>query len=179
MCSAHRIALAEAARPKAPIEVIGQTISDFLSGRPINHEQTLGAVRDIASQWSGNIGSGYRPDIRSGESEGSAHRRAQAGDDPLWNWILNANARFQSRNPEGTPPPPSPSPEEVIRARKMQAARRIFGFREGVVLTEEAIKKRYRELVKRAHPDHGGSTERTAIINAARDVLVASLHPAG
>lgn len=34
------------------------------------------------------------------------------------------------------------------------------------------IERAYRALMKRAHPDHGGSAERAAALNAARDVLL-------
>lgn len=174
LCDAHRVALAEAARPKAPIEVLGQTVADFLSGRPINREQTLGAVSDLASQWAGNIGAGYRPEVRAGETEGSVHHRAQSGQDPLWQWILNAQKHAQGQQQSRQQPQQPHSPQE-IEARKLRAARRIFGFKDGVDLTDEMIKKRHRELMKKHHPDRGGSTETTMVINAARDVLVASL----
>jgi curved DNA-binding protein CbpA len=51
----------------------------------------------------------------------------------------------------------------------------VFGFKETARLTESLIKERHRELVRRHHPDRGGSTARMAVINDARDILMASL----
>lgn len=37
--------------------------------------------------------------------------------------------------------------------------------------TAEALKKAYRDAVKKYHPDHGGDTEIMKLVNAAHDVL--------
>ena len=170
LCSAHRVAVAEASRPRPPGEVLAGTFVDLLSGRPINREQTLGAIQDFAAQWSGAIGGGYRPDVTPGETEGSVHRRGQPGSQRPWWWnIPHAGSR-----PSGTAPPPPPTPEDV-ELQKRRAARQVFGFKETARLTESLIKERHRELVRRHHPDRGGSTARMAVINDARDILMASL----
>lgn len=167
VCDPHRVALAEAARIKPPARVLLDTLGDWLSGKPINREATIGAAEDFLSQWVGNIGGDYRPDMRSGESEDSVHRRAQPGARP-WNWNIPHAAGGQQRQQQ------QPDPQRDL-ARARQAARQVMGFAPNEVLDEAKIKVRHRELVKANHPDRGGSTKRMAIINAARDVLVESL----
>ncbi len=47
---------------------------------------------------------------------------------------------------------------------------RLLGVRVGAGRRE--IERAYRAAMKRAHPDHGGSTEQAAALNAARDLLL-------
>lgn len=79
-----------------------------------------------------------------------------------------AQTRTQARpHPQDTaPPPPPPSPEELREA----SARAALGVRIGA--SKREILRAYKALIKRAHPDHGGSTEAAARLNAARDVLL-------
>ena len=63
-------------------------------------------------------------------------------------------------------PPPPPSPEELREA----SARAALGV--GVGATKREILRAYKALIKRAHPDHGGSTEAAARLNTARDILL-------
>jgi len=66
------------------------------------------------------------------------------------------------------PPPPPPLDPRI-------AARAVLGFNPGEPLTADVIKRRHRDLVRRHHPDRGGSTQRMAEVNAAVDVLLASM----
>lgn len=52
-----------------------------------------------------------------------------------------------------------------------QAARKVLGV--GVGADAEAIRAAHRRLIADAHPDRGGSAERTRAINQARDLLLA------
>ncbi|WP_442754057.1 J domain-containing protein [Methylocystis sp. JAN1] len=49
-------------------------------------------------------------------------------------------------------------------------ARAVLGV--GANASRREIERAYRSQMKRAHPDHGGSVERAAALNAARDVLL-------
>jgi hypothetical protein len=49
-------------------------------------------------------------------------------------------------------------------------ARAVLGV--GISASKREIERAYRIQIKRAHPDHGGSVERAAALNAARDVLL-------
>lgn len=61
--------------------------------------------------------------------------------------------------------PPSGAPQgEDARARM------VLGV--GERATRREIERAYRAQMKRAHPDHGGSVERAAALNAARDALL-------
>jgi len=95
------------------------------------------------------------------------HRRAQPGARP-WNWnIPHAPGQRQA-------PPEQPDPQrDLLRARR--AARQVLGFTFDEPLDGAKIKARHRELLKKHHPDRGGSTKKMAIINAARDVLIEAL----
>lgn len=155
----------EAARPRSPVDVIAESFVNFLSGKPINREATLGAAESLYNQWSG-IGADYRPDVRDGESESSAHRRAANGQQRQ-SWAdAFGNAR-QAR--------PQVAPEEEARHRAQLAARQVMGFAATQKLTEDDIKDRKRTLAKKHHPDLGGSAQKMAAVNDAADVLMAAL----
>lgn len=164
ICNAHRVSLAEAARPKAPARVLLDSLGDWLQGNSINRDATIGAAEAFLNQWIAGIGGHYRPDI-GGVSENGAHRRAQSGAARPWNWNIPH---------AGTRQPPQRDPDEQLQHAR-SAARQVMGFMPREVLDADTIKTRHRELLKKHHPDRGGSTQKMATINAARDVLMAEL----
>lgn len=165
LCDAHRIAIAEAAKPRSPATLLSEFYNNFMSGKPINVEATLGAVQEVFGQWQG-MAAGYHPDVRGGEREGAAHARAGRGQqDASW---------WTPRPGQGSAPRQPGVDQQVLEARRR--ARQIMGFAEGEPLTPEVVKKRHRQLVGRWHPDRpGGSHKKMAAINDAADVLFASL----
>jgi hypothetical protein len=70
----------------------------------------------------------------------------------------------QTARPAKAPPG---SPERSLSLRE---AREILGVDEGAGRSE--IDAAYRRLMRRAHPDHGGSTGLASQLNAARDRLL-------
>lgn len=169
LCAPHRMAVVEAARPRSPVEIIADAAVNFLQGKPVNRDATIGAVEDIASQWAG-MGADYRPDMFGDARESQAHRRAQAGGGATPWWVDQVNrARAQAQPPQ----PPDPRLAERI------AARQTMGFAPGDQLTEDVIKDRKKMLARKYHPDRGGSVERMSAINAAADTLLASLYDSG
>lgn len=105
--------------------------------------------------------------------------RAAAAGEAAW--------RGRSSRPSSSPPrsgassepepPPGPSPQELKRARA------TFGFLSSDTVTSELLKKRYRELARKWHPDlyvgnpakHKIALERMTAINAAMDLLSKSV----
>jgi hypothetical protein len=178
LCRAHRIALAELAKPRAPAHVLLEALGDLLQGKPINREATIGAAEDFLNRWAGTIGADYRPDIMDGESENSVHRRGQPGTGRPWWWDAAEQAGRATRDPRGprtTTGPGEPTQDENL-ARARAAARHVLGYQPGDRLDAAEIKKRHRLLVLKHHPDRaGGSQKKMAAINAARDVLMAEL----
>jgi len=77
----------------------------------------------------------------------------------LENWLDHAHPGWR----EEAPPPP---PEPMDRA----AALALLGLREGA--SEAEIRAAYRQLMRDAHPDRGGSVEKAARLNQARDILL-------
>ena len=69
---------------------------------------------------------------------------------------------------------PSERPIEGGRARNISLeeahARALLGVRDDA--SESEIRAAHRRLVAKVHPDHGGSTELTRQLNAARDLLL-------
>lgn len=70
-------------------------------------------------------------------------------------------------------------PEEATDANRRQASRGpmtreraygVLGLRAGS--TREQIRRAHRELMVKLHPDHGGSTDLAAEVNAAKDYLL-------
>jgi hypothetical protein len=70
------------------------------------------------------------------------------------------------------PPKLSPGPGKQKRPEPLSTveAREILGVREGATVAE--IREAYARLIRRAHPDHGGSHGLAAQLNAARDQLL-------
>jgi hypothetical protein len=52
LCRAHRIAVAEASRPKAPLEVLLGSLGDLLAGNRVDADATIGAATSFFGQWS-------------------------------------------------------------------------------------------------------------------------------
>lgn len=145
LCKAHKIALAEAARPRRPAEIVSESVDNLLAGKRINIADTIDAVGQLLGEWRGNaMGSGFYPGNQPGGYPGHDARRAA---------------------------PPPPDPEVIARVH----ARQVLGFGPSDKLTEAILKKRHHELVRKHHPDRGGSVDRMAEINNAVDILLASL----
>ena len=75
-------------------------------------------------------------------------------------------ADWRSQRPP--PPPPPPPGGNMSRAEAL----RVLGLEEGA--SEEDIKAAHRRLIRRAHPDRGGTADLAARINGAKDVLLGS-----
>ncbi len=157
----------EAARPRSPVDVIAESFINFLSGKPVNREATIGAAESLYANWQG-MGADYRPDVSAGESESSAHRRARNGQQrQSWEDVFTRGGARGAR--------PQVDPEEEARASARLAARQVMGFAASEPLTEDTIKDRKRQLAKRHHPDLGGSAAKMAAVNDAADVLMDAL----
>lgn len=173
--------LAEAARPRSPIEVLTEAAADYLSGKPINKDATIGAAQDFFAQWSGGMGAAYRPDVMAGASEGSVHRRAQSGPSGPWNWGPFGPVPGMPQSGARASAGPPPHDPHAALARQIAAAREILGFAPRESLTEPMVKDRHRRLVRKYHPDHAppsaraARTEKMKQINTARDVLLSAL----
>jgi hypothetical protein len=61
--------------------------------------------------------------------------------------------------------PPAPDSGEMTRAE----AYRVLGLAPGASLDE--VRAAYRRLIRRVHPDHGGSSTLAAMLNAAKELL--------
>lgn len=156
LCEAHLIVVAETTRPRQPAEVLLESLGNFLSGKPINAEATIGAAKTIFEAWAigGGVADGYYPPVNGG---------------PGPSWIPGGAWRPSGRGSQ------APDPIAAQRRRVEIEARSVLGFGPNEPLTEEAIKDRRRTLAKRNHPDAGGSAKQMAIINDAADVLIESL----
>lgn len=63
--------------------------------------------------------------------------------------------------------------DEAERARQISWARRTLGFTAKESLDEATIKKRFRAMALKHHPDRGGSTAKMAELNRAVEILSA------
>jgi hypothetical protein len=79
------------------------------------------------------------------------------------NWRADGRRTFGGHRGRGPRGSPSMGREE---------AHRILGLTEGASAND--IKAAYRRLIKVAHPDHGGSADAAARVNAAKDCLLGS-----
>jgi hypothetical protein len=140
---------------------VADAFVNFLQGRPINAEATIGAVDSLIGQWSG---SNYHPEAGAGETEDSVHRRDRDG----------ASRSGRGQRPWWAPGPADPVADDQRRIEL--AARQVMGFTASEVLTADQIKERKKTLAKRFHPDRpSGSTEKMIAVNRAADTLLESL----
>jgi hypothetical protein len=67
--------------------------------------------------------------------------------------------------PREPPPPPAPEPGRMTEAE----AYCVLGLAPGASLEE--VRAAYRRLIRRVHPDHGGSSALAALLNEAKELL--------
>lgn len=79
-------------------------------------------------------------------------------------------ARQSSTGPEA----PKPGPSAPRSAGRMSRAEALQIFELGENPSQEAIQKRYRDLMRTVHPDRGGSNYLAAKLNEAYQVLTAA-----
>ncbi len=84
-------------------------------------------------------------------------------------WMA-VSARFPRASPRAAPRPRRPDPPAPRGAMPLTQARSILGVEESASRAE--IQAAYTRLMKRAHPDKGGSEGLAAQLNAARDRLL-------
>lgn len=96
-----------------------------------------------------------RQSERAGAGRRARRPRHETGDD-----AADRGGGFGQR---GAPPSGAPQSADAH-------ARAVLGVSESA--TRREIERAYRSQMKRAHPDHGGSVERAAALNAARDALL-------
>ncbi|MDB5686403.1 MAG: molecular chaperone DnaJ [Rhizorhabdus sp.] len=84
----------------------------------------------------------------------------------IWYATRNKPMRF-ARAPRSPRPPAT--------TMRLDEAQRVLDVPAGA--DAETIRAAHRRLVARVHPDHGGSAELAARVNAARDMLLAELAP--
>ena len=90
-------------------------------------------------------------------------KRREEYEEPKWDSSRRGNER-QGGGDERKRAPPDP------REAAFAAACRLFGLPESG-FTRDQLNARYRALMSATHPDKGGSNQRAAAINAARDLI--------
>lgn len=159
LCEEHRSALEiEAARPRRPGERIMGVVLGALFGDAPTDDELYEAAEEAATLLQGNAAVRARAAAAAAAAQRMWQARQAGRSAP--------GARRQPPRPS-SPPPPPPSPDIDARA--------VLGFTPREHLTVERVKARHRELVRKHHPDRGGSTSRMAEVNAAVDVLLAHL----
>lgn len=165
LCPRHREVVEDAARanaPHAPPGVnLGNAIRDFMDGKRASSSTVAGAVTDLFQMFSGFV------------KAGTQVPRA-TGIPPLG--PMGPFRPFSPFRPFEDQPPPPPRPPHRNPAGELAAerlrARQVMGFPATGHLTAEILKKRFRELAKKHHPDRpGGSATRMQAVNHANDVL--------
>lgn len=74
-------------------------------------------------------------------------------------------AQDEDNHAEPEPPPADPSADPFAEAC------RLFDLPPDGTFTRQELTARYRRLMQKAHPEHGGSHEHAAQLNAARDFI--------
>lgn len=160
-CNPHRIVMTEASRPPKPFgSGVADLIDRVVNGRKINRRVVENAFEDVVTAWG------------AGQPQPPPPPEAGDAGEPWWRHAQRAaqEAARSARTARAAPPPPDPKIEERKRARK------VLGFAPNETITLEMIKKKRHALARKYHPDRpGGSVEKMKTINAAADVLEASV----
>ena len=77
---------------------------------------------------------------------------------------------FRGRGLPGFGPPPPPPPPPPRGNMNREEAYEVLGLRPGA--SEAEIRAAHRDLMRTAHPDHGGSDFQASRLNQARDILL-------
>lgn len=148
LCAVHQAVVeAEAARPVRPGEKLAGILGRAFRGQKISDEQLFAGIEDVVNIFT-------RP------------RAAAAEPAPSRSTVEEWFRRHQAQHP---PPPPRPKPAPGPDPRV------VLGFAPGQKLTAEQVKKRFRELARKHHPDRGGSLAKMQELNLAMDALMATL----
>lgn len=172
LCRAHEVAASVAAAQNSQtgrhfFERGRDLLDRFLGGHKVTRDDIIDvaregarvAVNEYGSPWGfgGNYAQ-YQPPGQGPEPR--FEEEAPPRPDP---------ARARARRPPPPQPPPGPSAAEITRARA------VFGWGPADVFTRETLKRRFRELAKKHHPDRGGNPRRMQEISAANDLLEATI----
>lgn len=170
-CRAHaRIVAEAAASPQVDVRTVmhkavgtaADLLRDFIDGKPISRDKVARSIQDLGWEFGGAYAA-YQPPLDDVPIDGH-----DVSGDPG----QGQRRQRQRRHPWGYEPP---DPEREARRQQLAKARATLGFGPQDVITTDTLKARHRELAKRNHPDRGGSVERMQAINAAVDVVQASL----
>ncbi len=154
LCRAH---LLDYEHEGSAADVVGRV----MNGQRVTPQDIIGGVADFIRQAFGGAPTQPPPWDRGG---GPFSQRWPAPDPGFAN----------PPPPRAAPPPPRPPPVDPAIAKRriaLAAARRTLGFTVGEKLDATMVKRRYRELARKYHPDHGGSDEKMKKLNAAFELL--------
>jgi hypothetical protein len=156
VCDAHRIVLDEATRAKRPGSTIFGIVAELFQGKrsieEFSEQELYAGVSDFI-----DVAQRIPSDRVRAAAAG-----AQARAEQVRAWQRAQRGQAEAPRQEG--------PDvAVIKARA------VLGFGPREPLTPPAIKQRHRDLARKNHPDRGGSVARMQEINAAVDVVLASL----
>lgn len=186
LCVIHREAIEDALghRQQAPaqqafngIPGISDVVRDVISGRRVTRSTLNQAAADffgmigqvVNGRASGNQQVPWMPPPPSRPAHGmNAEQTAEAYSRAAEAHIRDHQAKSQAKHHQTT--------EKARRVVEINRARKVMGF--PIVgeayfhLDAETLKKRYRELAKKYHPDRpGGSAAKMQAVNHANDVL--------
>lgn len=157
LCQMCRDALDQ--REQSPFaEIFGS----ILSGKRPSQRSVEDAIRDVTENVFGKRMSKEQIDELLSRARAAA-TGAGAGGSSSQSSSDSSGARSSTRKEQER--------SEAEKAREISRARRILGFTAMEPLTVDTVKKRYRELARKHHPDMGGSTAKMAELNRAMEIL--------
>lgn len=170
LCNTHVVVVAGMGRPQQGSKV-AEVIDNFLSGGRVTREQLEDAANEIFGSWGigGNIAGGYYPPA---DGQGAGQQRGARGGPASPGFRPPFGFRPPPGWPFGQQAEPEEDPQFAELEAKVKQARVVLGFAATEPIDRDKLKKRYRELAMRHHPDRpGGDRTKMEQINAAKDLI--------
>lgn len=101
-------------------------------------------------------------DFYSAEFEFKRYQESKQAQEEFWQYKNAKRYGYENKQKQA----------DNIDTNKLTKALILFGYKDLSQINKDELKKKYRVLIKKAHPDNGGSEEKTQLINESYRLLL-------